>query len=358
MSNIHVEIIPGNSQIARGAFGSIDIAVGVNSTTFSSYHVALKVLHGAVTTDNSLTLPVFNELAALRSTSHKNIIPLLSVHAWKNDITFVFPYCSIDLSSILQTFRFRYLKCVPIHFTRLIMKDILEGLAHFHEKHIIHCDMKPGNILLSLEGYFQLADFGLAQRTEQSLPATGLCTLPYRPPELLLGSESYNPSIDLWGAGLIFAELLTCRTLFYGTSVLDQLSKIMDVLGTPTTESWPSIVHLPDYYKVIFEKQDGIGLQCLISKVADDASLESILSQLIVMNPERRLSAEQALKHDWMQVEDSTERSDLIDSLVPDVYKSSTFVFSSSNFDATLEKMKQKGKEIAIAKRSERVFLK
>ena len=51
------------------------------------------------------------------------------------------------------------------------------------------------------------------------------------------------------------------------------------------------------------------------------------------MNPERRLSAEQALKHDWMQVEDSTERSDLIDSLVQDVYKSSTFVFSSSNFE-------------------------
>ena len=76
------------------------------------------------------------------------------------------------------------------------------------------------------------------------------------------------------------------------------------------------------------------------------------------MNPERRLSAEQALKHDWMQVEDSTERSDLIDSLVQDVYKSSTFVFSSSNFDATLEKMKQKGKEIAIATRSERFFLK
>lgn len=353
MSTTHIEIIPGNSQIARGAFGSIEIAVGVNPSSSTLHHIALKTIRGAVTTDNSLTLPVFNEVAALRSTSHKNIISLISVHAWKNDITFVFPFCPVDLLCILQRFRFRHLTCLPIHFTKLIMRDIFNGLAHCHENHIIHCDMKPGNIFLSSEGYFQIADFGLAQRTEQSLPATGLCTLPYRPPELLLGSQSYAPSIDTWGAGLIFAELLTCRPLFYGTSVLDQLSKIMNVLGTPTTESWPSIIHLPDHDKVIFEKQDGIGLQCFISKVADDTSLESLLSQLIVMNPERRLSAEEALKHCWLQQGESIKRSECLKSLVPDEYKTSPLLFSASNFDASLEKMKQKGKEIAIAKRSE-----
>jgi negative regulator of PHO system len=355
MSSTHIEIIPGNSQIARGAFGSIDIAVGVNPKSSSLHHVALKVIRGAITTDESLTLPVFNELAALRSTSHQNVIPLLSVHAWKDDITFVFPFCPVDLLSILQTFRFRQLESLPIHFTRLIMQDIFKGLAHCHENHIVHCDMKPGNIFLSSKGYFQLADFGLAQRTEQSLPATGLCTLPYRPPELLLGSESYAPSIDIWGAGVIFAELLTCRPLFYGTSVLDQLSKIMNVLGTPSTESWPSIIHLPDYYKVIFEKKDGIGFHCFISKVADDTSLESLLSQLIVMNPERRLSAEEALKHCWIQGE-SASRSECIECLVPDEYKTSSMEFSNSKFDASLEVMKQKGKEIAIAKRNESVL--
>lgn len=354
------QIIPitGKTHIARGAFGTIEIAVCWDTQTSSvMHHCAMKVVQGAIQ-DQSLTLPLFNEIAALKSVSHKHIIPLWSVHAWKDEVTLVFPYAPIDLSSILYTQRFRHFQPLSDKCTRLIMCDILQGLEHLHQHNIIHCDIKPANIFLSSQGYFQLGDFGLAQRVEESLPATGLCTLPYRPPELLLGSQVYHPSMDMWGVGLIFAELLTSRPLFHGTTVLDQLSKIIHLLGTPTIESWPSMTELPNYDKVIFEQRNGIGISSLIHKIIHDEALESILNQLVVMNPEKRCNAKQALNHEWMVVVESKgrsilEREKVIETFVPMEYQSEDMKFSSSKQEEILQIMKKKGLDIAEAKRNE-----
>jgi serine/threonine protein kinase len=55
----------------------------------------------------------------------------------------------------------------------------------------------------------------------------------YRPPELLLGATAYGFEIDMWGAGCAMAELRLGRPLFNGTTELEQLNKIIDILGTP-----------------------------------------------------------------------------------------------------------------------------
>lgn len=56
----------------------------------------------------------------------------------------------------------------------------------------------------------------------------------YRAPEILLRSTSYNSPIDIWALGCIMAELYMLRPLFPGTSELDQLFKIVTIMGTPT----------------------------------------------------------------------------------------------------------------------------
>ena len=182
----------GSPQIAKGAFGIIDMAVSCGKEKHKHENkysfVALKTIHNALcpsynTTSSDanvhkLTPSVFAEMAALRVLSsdanqHDNVTELLSVITssktnYDNDITFVFPYCPIDLHQIILSHRFQIGTelaeiNLPIPIIRTAFRDILNGIQHIHSVGILHCDMKPGNVLLSSKGVFQLADFGLAR---------------------------------------------------------------------------------------------------------------------------------------------------------------------------------------------------
>ncbi|PKA54438.1 Cyclin-dependent kinase F-1 [Apostasia shenzhenica] len=87
----------------------------------------------------------------------------------------------------------------------------------------------------------------------------------FRAPELLYGSTNYGIEVDLWSLGCIFAELLSLEPLFPGTSDIDQLSRIIRVLGDFNEESSPGCSKLPDYNKIAFNKIDHpIGLETCI----------------------------------------------------------------------------------------------
>ena len=78
-------------------------------------------------------------------------------------------------------------------------------------------------------------DFGLAREIRSRPPYTDyVSTRWYRAPEILLRSVAYNSPIDLWALGCIMAELYMLRPLFPGTSELDQIFKILTILGTST----------------------------------------------------------------------------------------------------------------------------
>ena len=100
---------------------------------------------------------------------------------------------------------------------RCYMKQLLTGLTYCHLNNILHRDIKGSNLLIDNQGVLKLADFGLARpcALENSKTLTNrVITLWYRPPELLLGTQTYGPAVDMWSAGCIFAELL------YGKPIL------------------------------------------------------------------------------------------------------------------------------------------
>lgn len=155
---------------------------------------------------------------------------------------------------------------------RLFLFQLLRGLSYCHKRRVLHRDVKPQNLLISEMGELKLADFGLARA--KSVPSHTysheVVTLWYRPPgklvlglgswdyalkcglyvvlDVLLGSTEYSTSLDMWGVGCIFVEMITGMPTFPGIrDTYDQLDKIFKILGTPTEETWPGVTHLPGY---------------------------------------------------------------------------------------------------------------
>lgn len=241
---------------------------------------------------------ISSEINALRALSdHPNITPLLGVQSDDPfSVSLVFPYCPSDLSTVISHRR-NNCKPIPDEWIRCILGDILSGVSHAHSRQILHRDIKPSNFLLSREGAIQLADFGLATAMAPAKsPLHALCTLNYRPPEALFGSEDFATSAgDVWGCGLVMAELLTLRPLFPGRNVLDQISQVLRVLGTPVVPPpWE------DYDKVQFQPMEAVLWSVAVPR-ARDPLLRDLLDSVLKFLPEERALASDCLKHSWFR---------------------------------------------------------
>ena len=130
-----------------------------------------------------------------------------------------------------------------------LTRQLLVGLAYMHQLGFFHRDIKPENILLKLENStIRIADFGAARSLRARPPFTDYVgTRWYRAPECLLGTRTYSSPVDVWAAGLVFAELLRGSPLFTGQSSIDQLHRIFSVLGFPDTSAtgdWPEFASM------------------------------------------------------------------------------------------------------------------
>ncbi len=185
------------------------------------------------------------------------------------------------------------------------MYQILNGLNYCHSKRIIHRDLKPQNLLIDKNGVIKLADFGLARA--YSVPIKTLTheveTLWYRAPEILLGQKEYALPVDMWSVGCIFAEMVEKRPLFMGDSEIDQIFKIFSLHGTPNNIAWPGVTNLPDF-KPTFPKFKGVDGKTHF-KNFDELGLD-LLMQMISLDPAKRISAKQALKHPYFDGLDTT----------------------------------------------------
>ncbi len=144
----------------------------------------------------------------------------------------------------------------------------------------------------------KLADFGLARAF--SVPIRTLTheveTLWYRAPEILLGQKEYSLPVDLWSVGCIFAEMVEKKPLFMGDSEIDQIFKIFNLHGTPTNQTWPGVTNLPDF-KSTFPRFKAADARKYFKNFDEDGL--DLLLQLIALDPAKRISAKQALKHKY-----------------------------------------------------------
>lgn len=144
--------------------------------------------------------------------------------------------------------------------------------------------------MLSAAGVLKLSDFGLATvfAGKERSYSHQVATRWYRAPELLFGARHYSTAVDMWAVGAVFAELLRPTPLFAGQNDLDQIFRVIQVLGD-VEKQWPGVRELPDFNKVSFPSYEPVPF----SKLFPDAepSAVDLLSKLLVLDPDKRLSA-------------------------------------------------------------------
>lgn len=228
------------------------------------------------------------EIKLLQELSHENLIGLLDVFGHKSNISLVFDFMDTDLEQLINDTTLVFL---PSH-VKNIMIQTLTGLEYLHDHWILHRDLKPNNLLLNEAGVLKIADFGLARffGSPNRIYTCQVVTRWYRAPELLLGARNYGTGVDVWAIGCILAELLRRAPLFPGESDLDQLSKIIDILGSPN--DWPNMEMLPDY--VAFKPCPAVPLNSIFLAADDD--LIELLQKCLIYNPLKRCTCSQALQ--------------------------------------------------------------
>lgn len=283
-------------QVGEGTYGKVYKSRNVDTGDMA----ALKRLRMESERDG-MPITAIREIKLLQSLRHRNIVSLREMMIEEGNIYMTFEYMDHDLAGILAHPQLR-LNDSQIKF---LLQQMLDGLAYIHHKGILHRDIKGSNILLDRRGNLKLADFGLARTIDLSNPkahyTNRVITLWYRPPELLLGATIYSTAIDVWGIGCLLVEMYTRAAIFAGQDEISQIQTIYDIMGTPTSETWPDIHQLPWYslLKPQFAKRNQFNEK--YSRVMTTVGVLDLATRLLEMNPEKRLSAEGALNHVYFQ---------------------------------------------------------
>ena len=236
------------------------------------------------------------EISLLKELNHINIVKLYEVLHSPKKLTLVFEYVEQDLKKFIDStnqkgLETKYIKC--------FLYQLLQGANYIHQHKVLHRDLKPQNLLISKDNIVKIGDFGLARG--YGIPVKNytheVVTLWYRPPDVLLGNKTYGTTVDMWSIGCIFAEMVSGKPLFTGNNETDQLKKIFEIKGTPNENYASQLKELPEWgvgdnnfenwpekdFKELFPNLDAEGID--------------LLQKFLQLEPDKRISAEEALKH-------------------------------------------------------------
>jgi len=166
----------------------------------------------------------------------------------------------------------------------VIVADLLKGLRHLHSRGVVHLDLKPENMLLAKppgsvraeQNHIKLGDFGVSQVLAPGCKATGAAgTVAYWAPEMVARTE-WDHAVDMWAAGCLIYILLC------GAHPFDLEGNASDLEVSTRVAKGDRSFEEDIYFKYL-------------SPQARD-----LIKGLLEMDPEKRLTASQALQHEWL----------------------------------------------------------
>ncbi|XP_042847551.1 dual specificity tyrosine-phosphorylation-regulated kinase 4 isoform X4 [Panthera tigris] len=236
-----------------------------------------------------------------------NVVHMKDFFYFRNHLCITFELLGINLYELMKNNSFQGFS---LSIVRRFTLSVLKCLQMLYVEKIIHCDLKPENIVLYQKGQVsvKVIDFGSSCYEHQKV-YTYIQSRFYRSPEVILG-HPYNMAIDMWSLGCIMAELYTGYPLFPGENEVEQLACIMEVLGLPPTH----FIQTASRRQTFFDSKgfpknmtnnrgrkrypDSKDLTMVLKTY--DASFLDFLRRCLVWEPSLRMTPDQALKHAWI----------------------------------------------------------
>jgi serine/threonine-protein kinase len=182
-------------RLAQGGFAHVYQALD----TIEGVRVALKMPHQSIVTTSMLDT-FQREARMVAKLDHPNILPV-------KDASFIDGRFVIASKLGEQTLTDRLRKRIAFVSAVSLIEQLLEAVAYAHRMKIIHCDIKPDNIILLPDGRLQLMDFGIARVAQKTIVGSGSGTVGYMAPEQAMGRPSAKS--DVFSLGLMMYKILT-----------------------------------------------------------------------------------------------------------------------------------------------------
>lgn len=206
-----------------------------------------------------------NEANIHKKFNHPNIVKLHNVEVYNLKFYMILEYCKKgSLHDLLKRQNSLTFEKIKYYF-----KKICEGLQYLHSKKIIHRDLKLENILLTENNEPKISDFGWASSLKKVNKRTTFCgTYEYMAPEIF-ESEKYDFTVDIWSLGILLYELYHNKTPFYGTTAFVIYKNIIN---------------------------ENINFREDI-----DLNAKNLILNILKVNPEKRLSLEEIIGHEFFK---------------------------------------------------------
>lgn len=232
--------------LGTGSFGNVVLCLDHKySYPDKQRKVAIKIIRN----DLNWSLQAVSEIKMLKQLSqaskdHMNdhIMNYYDHFHFRGHMCIATEVLSLNLFTFLELLSFRG---VNLELLKYFASDILKGLGFVHDQRVIHCDIKPENIMIELPHDYdppesmnpskftvKLIDFG-SSCFESDTSFSYIQSRFYRAPEVILGSK-YSSKIDIWSLGCVLAELFTGAPILPGKSEVEQIALILELFGAPS----------------------------------------------------------------------------------------------------------------------------
>ncbi|XP_045493210.1 serine/threonine-protein kinase STK11 isoform X2 [Colias croceus] len=217
---------------------------------------------------------VQREIQLLRILRHKNVIELVDVmyNDEKQKMYLVMEFCVGVLQDMLESSPG---KKFPQHQAHDYFTQLLDGLEYLHGQGVVHKDIKPGNLLLTLDQTLKITDFGVAEALDMFSPIdtcyTGQGSPAFQPPEIANGAETFSGiKVDIWSSGVTLYNMTTGRYPFEG----DNVYRLLTAIGRAEPAPPPPDVGAP---------------------------LARLLAHMLQRDPALRPTVDEIRRHDWVR---------------------------------------------------------
>ena len=261
---------------------------------------------------------IVREIKLLRYFKHDNIVSLLDIQkppkrTGFEDIYIISDLMETDLHRVIYSRQ----ELTDDHIQYFIYQ-ILRGVLYMHSANIIHRDLKPANILANKNCDLKICDLGLGRaevydygeeknhkkknnnNDDDPELTEYVITRWYRAPEVILCPSHYSKAVDIWSIGCIFAELLGRQPLFPGDHYLDQIQKIIGIIGTPKDDDLDFIKKKEaKEFLLKLVKRTKLTWSSLFPN-ANPVALD-LLGKMLTFSPKKRYTVDQCISHPYFE---------------------------------------------------------